>query len=73
MFMVPITLFRVPHASLMVPSKLFMVPKPNDHGSTNEIIFCKVPTPNLHSSTKIVQGSIYINVHGSMNIVQVPR
>ena len=35
MFMVPTTLFRVPHALLMVPPTLFMAPTPNDHGSTD--------------------------------------
>ena len=35
MFTVPKTLFKGPHALLMVPPMLFMVPTPNDHGSTN--------------------------------------
>ena len=58
MFMVPTTLFRVPHALLMVPPTL---------------TFFKVPTPNHHASTNFFQGSIYMNVHDSTNIIDVPR
>ena len=37
------------------------------------LTFFKVRTPNHHGSTNIVQGFVYTSVHGSMNIVQVPR
>ena len=32
------------------------------------LTFFKIPTPNDHGSTNIVEGFVYLNVHGSMNI-----
>ena len=72
MFTVPTTVFRVPFVSLMVPLMLFMVPTPNDHSSTNSNFFqgSNTKSPWFH---QIAQGSIYLNVHGSMNNVHVPK
>ena len=68
MFTVLITLFKVLYASLMVPLMLLIFPTPNDHGFINSN-FLQGSTPNHHGSTNIVQGYVYIDVHGSMNIV----